>query len=612
MTEMKASVALSLTGNFEKRAKRYGRAVGALGNKTGREFGRMASASHRLGRALEAVGGKYTAMLGGAAGAYAATQAVIESAKLDKQLIKIRQTAGATVKQTKLLRNELHAMSEETGNSLDSLLGGFNSLIQAGQTWDQALVTIKAINPAMAVTGSDAETLASAIGVAGEAFKFDLSDPKTAISLIDQMTKAGRLGNAELEDLSSIFARVGVNAKSAGLGFSDTLGFIEQLSMIERNPERLATLVDSSLRLFTDNKYMSRAAKATGVSFYNAEGDRRAAFDVLDDIAAKYKKLKTDQQREGAIEMAFGDTDADTVKGLRTLLAGDAIAGARAKTKEIRSAAGTISKDLQDALSNSVDQVSRLRNALKNAADDFAQPINDAVENAIKNLLDEQKVSGKDILMGGAGAAALGIGLAKGGGKLLQRAGGVGAGVAAGKALEEVAGVTPVYVVNMPGGGIGGGSGRPGGRFSNTPGGAAGRNRRLFNPMRNLGRAPVGSIGALGAGAMGAAALGVAAAAAAGYGLGTLINDNLLTDDGPLGSDAGRKTGDAIGEAVAKTLAFFGNEQAQRAVAANEAKGAGTLKIEVNQEGRITAVKPQRGKSGPEMDVDLGLSYMMP
>ena len=606
MTEMKASVALSLTGNFEQRARRYGRAVGTLGNKTEREFGRMGRMSQSLGRRLESLGGRYTAMLGGAAGAYAGVRVAVESAKLDKKLIQIRQTAGATVKQSQLLRNELHRMSQETGQSLDSLLNGFNSLIQAGQSWEQALATIMAINPAMAVTGANAEVLASAVGVAGEAFKFDLSNPKTALALIDQMTKAGRLGNAELEDLSSIFARVGVNAKSAGLEFADTLGFIEQLSMIERNPERLATLADSTLRLFTNSKYMDRAQKATGVSFYNAEGDRRAAFDVLDDIAAKYKKLETDQQRSGAIEQAFGNADLDTIKGLRTLLEGDAIAGAREKTREITNSAGTISKDLEEALANSVDQVARLKSALGSAADDFAKPINEAVENAVKYLLDEQNLSGKEIIGGGVAAVAGGLALAKGGGKLLQRFGGVGAGVAAGKALEEVAGVQPVYVVNMPGGGFGAGAGKSG-RFGNRPGGAAGRNRRIFNPMKNLGKAPVGSLKYLGAGALGTAGLAVGAAGAAGYGVGTLINKTLIEN-----TETGRKIGDSIGEAVARTLALFGNDEAQRSVEFNDRRDAGTLKIEVNQEGRVTAVTPARGDGGPEMDVDLGISGLMP
>ena len=112
---------------------------------------------------------------------------------------------------------------------MQDLLEGFYGLIQAGQSWSEALGTIRAINPAMAVTGASADTLASSMTVAAQAFKFDLADVKVATLVLDQMTQAGVEGNAELEDLSSIFARVGNNAKTAGLSTSQTLAFIERL-----------------------------------------------------------------------------------------------------------------------------------------------------------------------------------------------------------------------------------------------------------------------------------------------------------------------------------------------------------------------------------------------
>ncbi|KMQ72825.1 phage tail tape measure protein [Marinobacter subterrani] len=597
MSELRASVVMNLRGNLERNARRYEGSMRQLATNGSRQMSRLQRATSGLGRTLESLGGKYAAMLGGAAAGYAGIRVAVESAKLDKQLIQIRQTAGATVEQSRLLREELHRMSEETGQSLGSLLNGFNSLIQAGQTWDQALATIMAINPAMAVTGANAEVLASAVGVAGEAFKFDLSDPKTAVMLIDKMTAAGRAGNAELEDLSSIFARVGVNAKAAGLDFSDTLGLIEQLSMTERNPERLATFMDSTLRVFTNSKYMMNAQKATGVRFYNAEGDRRAAFDVLEDISSRYQEMGSELQKDRFVAKAFGDADLDTIKGMRTLLSEGAIASARAKTDVITSSAGTISKDLDEALSNSLDQVARLKNALSSAADEFAKPINEAVENAVKYLLDEQNLSGKEIIGGGLAVGGVGALLARSGGKLLQRAGGLGTGVAVGKALEEASGVQPVYVVNMPGGGFGG---EPGARNRS---GRAGRNGRRVNRVSNwrvARRAPsLRMLPAAGLGAVGAAGLAVGAAGAAGYGLGTLINDKLID---------GTALGDKIGESVARVLAAFGNDEAQRALRTNES----TVRIQIDQDGRVRSATPEKGTGGPDLDVDSGAWGMWP
>lgn len=76
------------------------------------------------------------------------------------------------------------------------------------------------------------------------------------------------------------------------------------------------------------------------------------------------------------------------------------------------------------------------------------------------------------------------------------------------------------------------------------------------------------TLAAQGALSVGAAAGGLAAQAGlvglaglAGYGIGTLINDQLLS---------GTKVGDWIGDKVARTAAFFGNEEAKTAVEATD------------------------------------------
>lgn len=489
--------------------------------------------------------------------AIGATAAVMKSARLDKNLIQIQQTAGASKKQVEGLRYELFGMATETGQQLEDLSGGFNNLIQAGLTWSKAMETIKAINPAMAVTGSKAHVLASGLTVAAEAFDFDLSKQGMAVKLLDQMTVAGRLGNAELEDLSSIFARVGINAKSANLSFSETLGFIEQLSLTEKQPERLATLVDSTLRLFTNKRYQDRAQENTGVQFYDGKGDRRAALDVLSDIAKNYKTLKSDISRDETIQAAFGQADLDTIKGLRKLLSGNTLSGIGKLTKEIEQAGGTIQKDLTDAINNSVDQVGRLKTALRKAADDFSRPINDAISKTIKYGLNKKEqgglgLSGKEMILGGGAIIGGGILAGRYGGKLIRSItgslGGVAGGVAAGKVLEETAGVQSVFVVNMPTG------------FAGAPGGI---------PI------PKGAGSFIKGGAM------ATVAGAVGYGVGSLIHKAI----------EGTAVSNAIGKAIAQGLAMVGNKEAK-------------ISLEIDAKGQARVQHMQ--SNGLEIDVGTG------
>lgn len=446
---MKVSLIVDLAGNLQSRARQYAQALTGLSNSGSRAFSGLRNAAASVGRGLDGMGNRYTAMIAGAGITYKATKAVMDSAQLDKMLIRVAQTAGKTRGETESLRKELHGMANETGQSYDSLLQGFYGLIQSGQSFDEALATIKAINPAMAVTGAQGEVLGSAMSVAAQSFKFDLSNLETGKRILDQMTVAGRLGNAELEDLSSIFARIGQNAAQAGLSFEDTLAFIERLSLVERNPERLATLADSTLRLFNNQNYSKEAEKITGVKFFDKTGNRRNPFDVLADMSARYGKFSTDQMRAKGMFAAFGKTDLDTQRGLAMLLQQGVVNEARDMATEIKNAEGTIAKDLPAAIDNAVDQTARLKAALWDAADNFARPINDAINDGIKYILDTQQIGGKELLVGGSLAALGGFGALKLGGKTLGKLGGGVLGNAVkGMGLGRLPLPLPVYIVN--------------------------------------------------------------------------------------------------------------------------------------------------------------------
>ncbi len=453
MANLRTSFTLDLGGNLITRAKAFSTSISGMARQIRSSLGGLNGVAAQAGKGLEALTGRYAAGLAGLGVSYKAAQAVMDSARLDKGLMRTSQTMGLTAQQAEEARRALFAMARETGQPVENLKAGLDRLGASGMAYEQALASIRAINPAMAVTGASADQLASALSVAGEIFKFDLSRPETAVRLLDQMTAAGRLGNAELEDLASIFARVGGSAKNAGLSFGESLAFIEQLSLIEKEPERLATLADSTLRLFTNQNYLKEAAAATGVKFYDAKGERRAAFDVLQDIARKYQKFKTDAQRDKAFAQAFAKTDLDTQRGLRALFDSGVLVNLAKLNAEIEDASGTIARDLPDAINNSVDQVGRLKAALSQAADDFARPFNDAISSGIAMLLDGEGLSGKQLLGGAAAAGVAGYGALKLAGMGLSRLGSKAAGglvstVARQAGLAGLKLPLPVYVVN--------------------------------------------------------------------------------------------------------------------------------------------------------------------
>lgn len=554
------------------------RLLGGLDKGAGglRKFGSVAKGEmDALGRFAGSVEGKLAQLGLGVSAAAAGMQ----SARLDKDLKQLQLTAGATAEQADVLRKSLLEAQIATGQGVDELKGGVDALVASGLSLGEATATVRPMAETLAVSKTNADALAKAMGVAAEQFHIDLSKTDQARLLLDKMVVAGRAGNAELENLPDIFARVGSNAKASNLSLDQTLALVETLSKMEPNAERLATLTDSTLRVFTNANYMKDAQKATGVRFFDAKGSRRDALDVIKDIKTRYDKLDTDAKRFKFISGAFGKADLDTQRGLKTLLDGDSLTKLDKVFGDVSTASGSIARDLPDAIGNAVDQTGRLKGALRQAADDFAKPINEAISGAIQWGMDSKSngglgLDGKEI-MGGAALGALGLfGAARYGGKAIQgiagKLGGTAAGVATGKALEEAAGVTPVFVVNMPGE-LGGTVGTVG-KVTDAAGEALGPKTfsKLKTTLALLGGAPLSALPSMGAGAVATAGAAVTAAGAAGYGVGTLISDYLLTDQGPLGTEFGARLADHIGAGVAHVLAPF-SADARAAITANQA-----------------------------------------
>ena len=161
--------------------------------------------------------------------------------------------------------------------------------------------------------------------------------------------------------------------------------------------------------------------------------------------------------------------DEDTYKGMDKALQEGTLEKIDEFNRQLRNATGTVDRDLGTAMDNAVTQANRLKGAFHEAIEDgVMRPLDNAFTNVVGFMMDSKEqgglgLSGESMLKigGGALSAALLGGMAirltrglRGGGGLL----GIGGNLATAKAMEHAAGVQPVFVVNMPGGGFGGGA----------------------------------------------------------------------------------------------------------------------------------------------------------
>ncbi|WP_448646793.1 phage tail tape measure protein [Pseudomonas mohnii] len=408
---------------------------------------------------LKNVGGSMQGQLAGLGVGIGVASGLKANAQLERMLIRTKQTAEMSDEQKGDWKTEGFRIAKAYGVDRSGVDVGFNTLIASGLKYGAAKDGGDAIGQAAAVTGSDPAILGGALMTGASAFDIDLNKQGAALDFLQKMTVAGRLGSAELEDLANLFPVIGGSAKAAGMSLSQALAFTESLSKVEKQPERLGTLVQSTLRVFDNKQYRDQVTKQTGVKFFNKDQSARNPEEVFGDIKRKYEAMKTDEQRAKFMGIVFKGMDQDTVRGWRSMLTGERLDDFKSGSKTLDKAAPIYNKDLKENTESASGVAGRMKATLGEAIDRMAKPLNKGFADMGSYLLDDLNLSGEQMLAGGA---ALGVG-----GYYAGRSAKAGAGallnkfmggpdtlknIAVGKVLEEATGVTSVFVTNWPSG----------------------------------------------------------------------------------------------------------------------------------------------------------------
>lgn len=441
-----------------------GRSMLNLKNLAGR-------AREELSRIKGAIGSGIGSMFKGIPGkiaglglGYMAARQLMSSAQLDRKLIRTQQTAGMSREQMEEWRDTSFKLGEKYGVERPQNQSGFDTLLNSGLTYAEASVAIEAIAQAVAVTGAEADILAKALVTAASAFKIDLKSPGAALELLQKMTVAGRLGNAELENLSSIFPVIGQDAVKAGMSIEEALSFVEVLSTSEMEPSRLATLAKSSLRMFTNKAYSDQVTKETKIPFFDKDGKRRSPADVYSDISTQYSRLDTDKERSIYLGKVLKSMDQETITGTGSWLSSGAIQQFRDTSSKVKNAGPLFESDLKDNVESATGTAGRMRATLEHLTDRASQPINATFARVGTAMLDAIQASGDSAFnpdyvntitgifssAGIPGGASLAQSLLGGGVEGLFGGANTMRQVITGQVLQNATGVTPVYVVNFP------------------------------------------------------------------------------------------------------------------------------------------------------------------
>ncbi|MEJ1358350.1 MAG: hypothetical protein RPU91_07705 [Candidatus Sedimenticola sp. (ex Thyasira tokunagai)] len=606
--DLRTAVTIDLQGNLERKAARYEKAMGRFSKGGQRHMRRLSKTAAATGRMLDRAGNRYTALLTGAAGAGAMRMLV----GLETRFTRLGIQANKGADEMNALKREIYDVASAPDVRIDpgQLTSAVEQIVE--KTGDLKFARDNLRNIALAIQAAGAEG-ASIGAIVSEFKKLGLTTEQDVLTALDTLVTQGKAGAFTLQHLANQGERA-VSAFSA-MGYEgqeavQAMGALLQMSRMGTGSAEMATSAyENMLKVIIEK---GKELQSAGINIFDPEKlkagveEFRPMPGIIKEIMAKSKGrasvLSPLFGGEGYRAITKAAAEYQKTGGFETL----------DKFNQIQGDGTKLLEDSARAAKTSEAAMQNLYTAWQRFADgNLTGPIRDMAD--ALNKLDPKTV---DTILDVTSKAALGVGgliLAKklGVGKLLG--GKKGAAGLAGGAAGMAGGVTPVYVVNLPGGGMDGmsasGNGKNGkkSRGYRAPGdvhkqavrdrlNAKKMNQRMkgFKGSKYWGgnmhsqaaqyrKAGLLKRGMMVAGGTATGAAGmVAAAGAAGYGVGTLAYDHAI---------AGTDLADKIGESVARALAFFGNQEAK-------------LAIEIND--KRVEVKSLETK-GFEADVDTGL-----
>ncbi|NDV20884.1 tail tape measure protein [Pseudodesulfovibrio sp. JC047] len=626
MSNLRTSVILDLAGNLQSKSRSYSNAITNMAKRGSRSMQMLRRSTLAVGRGMDSLGNKYTAMVSGAAGVGTANMLM----GLQKRYTRLGIQASASAERMDELKQRIYETAQAPDIRVDpsQIISAIETIVERTGDLKFAEDNIHNIGVAIQATGAAGQDIG---GLLAELQKQGITSSEAVLQTLDTLTEQGKMGAFTLQNLASLGPRV-VTAYTS-MGRSGPKAMREMgaaLQMIMQGtgvPEVAATAFEATLRTLSDPRKLKQLHKL-GLQIFDPEkleqGKRvlRPINELMQEIIVKVggDKVKLGRFFDAEAVRAFNQANFEFLKSGQL----DSLS----KFMDVQGDGSKLMEDSARAADDAASSMTALYTAWSKFADsNLTGPIQMAAD-ALNAMGSEGADTAMSVLGYGAaglGALVLGRKAYTGTRSLFGRKGGVN-NAAAGLGGMKLP--LPVYVVNrqmsmMPeeyGGGWQGDSGKSGkssGR-SQKRGGWLRRGSKFLGRHRGLSRglggagaaiAAVGSVidvadimtdesltssqkwgrtaqaGISTAGSVGGGVLGATIGSIILPGVGTAVG-------GMLGSMAGGWVGDVVGDWLTEP-----DTPKQP-----EAK----MRIEISEDRtRVTEMDAQ----GMELDVDSGL-YM--
>ncbi|EOW9194062.1 TPA: phage tail tape measure protein [Vibrio cholerae] len=448
--QLKTDIILNLAGNLASKAKQYGASMSDFARKNERAMTLLKTSADAAGRGIDSLGNRYV----GLATAFATGATVRNVAALEAQMVRIGTNAKLSSDQVSLLTKQLEAMSVQKDIRIgtDQLAAGVDELL--GKTGDFEFVqdNLENMGLFMQAFGADARSTGALFAQFREK---GIRDAKDVMNTIDELYGQFAIGSVNVKDLADISEQLFATYQGKGPeAIAQMSALVQLFNKTKGTADQSLTSIQAVFATFSDKKKVEFLNRQGIEVFKKGTKELREPVELLLEILDKAKNdpLKLgdvfDQTSLQGLASLYDQENKDL---LRAMISGTAEIGA---TQQAAADNAATLNAAMTSLNNSFNKFANER--LAEPIGELADAINSVDDETIQNWLKWGEAA--LWVVGGLVAAKKGLDMAATIKDVFGKK--PGAGGAAGGGFADL-GVMPVYVVNMPGGGMGGAGGLP-------------------------------------------------------------------------------------------------------------------------------------------------------
>lgn len=460
--QLVTDIVINLAGNLANKARQYGQSMTQFAANNQRAMNMLKMSASAAGRGIDALGNRYVALGAAVVGG----SAVRGFSQLDRRISRIAIAAEISREKSAELYDEIQRVSNLKGIRIDpaEATSAIEEILTKTGDLEYAIANLPNIAAVIQATGAGGLEVG---GIFTEFKKLNIQNNEAAMRAIDTLNLQGKSGAFTLGNMAKegpkIFAAYAATGRQGAEAVTELGAALQVIRQGVGSDAEAVTAFESIIRDLTRPDTVKKLKQLGGIQVFDPEQLKQGK-EVMRSLPALIEEIVT---KSGGLssKLSMLNLTDEAKRALKPVIAEFVQTGDVKAFDEFLKLSGDGTTTLNDAavaandfaaslqlVSNSWNQFANQQ--LAGPVAELANAINSLEPDAVQNWLE----TGKNIalVVGGLVAVKKGIDAIKWTKGVWDAAkpskGGAGG---LGGAMADL-GATPVYVVNMPGGGMGG------------------------------------------------------------------------------------------------------------------------------------------------------------